>query len=112
LKRNIESDDSDIDSSSAERIVQELEERALKRGRTKSGARKRLRWTPEEDMLLAEMYIKHKDHRMPFVVISSYFEDRSNNDCRDRLKAIARSNNLRNYSYMQIAEFALKDRSK
>jgi hypothetical protein len=54
-KRFLESEDSslDIDSSSAERIVVELEQRAFKRGRTKSGVRKRLRWTPEEDKLLA-----------------------------------------------------------
>ncbi len=110
LKRTFDSDDSslDIDSSSAERIVQHLEQRAFKRGRTKSGARKRLRWTPEEDKLLAEMYLKHKDEKLPFVTISAYFEDRSNNDCKDRLRAIARTNKLKNYSNEQISEFILK----
>jgi uncharacterized protein YbcV (DUF1398 family) len=110
LNRNIDSDGSslDIDSSSAERIVQDLEQRAFKRGRTKSGARKHLRWTPEEDKLLAEMYLKHKGQRMLFVTISAYFEDRSNDDCSHRFKAIARTNSLKKYSYKQISEFILK----
>ena len=111
LRRSMDSDDSDmvLDSSSAERIVNELEQRAFKRGRTKSGARRRLKWTPGEDKLLAEMYLKHEGQRMPFVIISTYFEDRSNNDCKDRLKAVARSNDLRNYSYKQISQFILKN---
>lgn len=99
---------SDVDSSSAERIVAELEQRAFKRGRTESGSRKRLRWTLEEDKLLAQMYLKHKDQKLPFVAISSYFEDRSNNDCRDRFQSVARSNKLRNYSDEQVSEFILK----
>ena len=99
---------SDVDSSSAERIVAELEQRAFNRGRTESGSCKRLRWTLEEDKLLAQMYLKHKDQKLPFVAISSYFEDRSNNDCRDRFRSVARSNKLRNYSDEQVSEFILK----
>jgi hypothetical protein len=49
--------------------VNELEQRAFKRGRTKSGARRRLKWTPDEDKLLAEMYLKHEGQRMSFVII-------------------------------------------
>jgi hypothetical protein len=114
LRRSMDSEDSDLDldSSSAERIVNELEQRAFKRGRTKSGARRRLKWTPDEDKLLAEMYLKHEGQRTSFVIISTYFEDRSNNDCKDRLKAVARSNNLRNYSYQQISQFILKNLKK
>jgi hypothetical protein len=109
MKRFHESDSSsgDIDSSSAERIVAELEQKAFKRGRTGSGARKRLKWTPEEDMLLARMYLKYMDQNLPFVSISAHFEDRSNNDCNNRLKAISRSNKLENYSHKQICNFIL-----
>jgi len=109
VKRNMDSDASsfDMDSSSAERIVKELEVRALKRGRTKSGARKRLRWTPQEDKLLAEMYLKYEGQKMLFVTISSYFEHRSNEDCLLRFKSVARSNGFKKYSYKQIAKFIL-----
>ncbi len=109
LKRNLDSDASslDMDSSSTERIVKELEEKAFKIGRTKSGARKRLKWSLEEDKLLAEMYLKYEGQRMLFVTISSYFEDRSNSDCKNRFKAIARTSNLKNHSYKQISEFIL-----
>jgi hypothetical protein len=102
-----DSNSSDIDSSSAERIVAELEQKALKRGKTRSGARKRLRWTVEEDKLLARMYLKYKNRKLPFVAISAYFEDRSNTDCKDRFKAVARSNKLENYSSEQISNFIL-----
>jgi hypothetical protein len=113
-KHFLESEDSslDIDSSSAERIVAELEQRAFKRGRTKTGARKRLRWTLEEDKLLAELYLKYKDQKLPFVTISSYFEDRSNNDCNDRFRAVARTNKLKKHSYKQISEFLLNHKNK
>ncbi len=102
-----ESSSEDMNSSSAERVVAELEQRAFKRGRTKTGSRKRLRWTPEEDKLLAEMYLKHKDQKLPFVAISAYFQDRSNTDCKNRLKAVARSNKLKNYSNEQVSNFIL-----
>jgi hypothetical protein len=114
MKHFHESDSSssgDIDSSSAERIVAELDQKAFKRGRTGSGARKRLRWTPEEDMLLARMYLKYMDQNLPFVSVSAYFEDRSNNDCNNRLKAISRSNKLENYSHKQICNFVLNHRN-
>ena len=104
---NSDNSESDMDSLSAERIVGELEERAFKRGKTKGGARKRLRWTPEEDKLLARMYLKHKDQKLPFVAISAYFEHRSNTDCKNRFKAVARSNKLENYSNEQISNFIL-----
>jgi hypothetical protein len=109
VKRFHDSDNSslEMDSSSAEQIVAELEQRAVKRGKTKKGTRKRLRWTPYEDQLLAKMYLKHKDHSLPFVAISAYFEDRSNTDCRDRFKAIARSNMLKELSYEQLSNFIL-----
>jgi hypothetical protein len=109
LKRFHESDCSsdEIDSSSAERVVEELEQRAFKRGKTRSGARKRLRWTPEEDKLLAEMYLKHKDNKLPFVAVSAYFEHRSNYDCKDRFRSVARSNMLVSFSYEQISDFLL-----
>ena len=97
----------EMNSSSAEQIVAELEQRAVKRGKTKKGTRKRLRWTPYEDQLLAKMYLKHKDHSLPFVAISAYFEDRSNTDCKDRFKAIARSNMLKELSYEQLSNFIL-----
>jgi hypothetical protein len=100
----------EIDSSSAERIVAELEQRAFKRGRTKSGARKRLRWTLEEDTLLANMYLKHMDHIMPFVAVSAYFENRSNDDCKDRFRAVARSNKLQKFSYEQISKYILNQK--
>jgi hypothetical protein len=100
----------EIDSASAERIVAELEQRAFKRGRTKSGARKRLRWTSEEDALLARMYLKHKDNIMPFVAVSAYFKNRSNDDCKDRFRAIARSNKLEKFSYEQISNYILKQK--
>jgi hypothetical protein len=113
MKRFHESDSSssgEIDSSSAERIVAELEQKAFKRGRTESGARKRLKWTPEEDLLLAGMYLKYMDQNLPFVSISAHFEDRSNNDCKDRLKAISRSNKLENYSHKQTCNFILNQK--
>ena len=104
-----ESSSSAVNSSSAERIIQELEEKAFKRGKTKAGSRKRLRWTDEEDRMLAEMYLKHQDHKLPFVTVSSYFEDRSNTDCCSRFKSISRTHKLHGYSHEQIAHFILKE---
>ena len=113
IKRQFEgseksSSSSEMGSSSVERIIQELDLKAFKRHKTKTGSRKRLRWTKEEDRLLAEMYLRHKDHKLHFVTISTYFEGRSNTDCSNRLKSISRTHKLHGHTNEQIAQFILK----
>ncbi len=110
VKRAINFDDSnsDVSSSEAQQLLEDQQEQASKRGRTKGGQRQ----TVEEDKKLARLYLQFKDRNLVFQTISASFDDCTRQDCKDRFKSIRRTKALGNMSHEDVSKLILSKKYK